>query len=325
MFLQRGGYNTSPVLCPRWDTVGEDVYGSSPGMDVIADVRALQTLQRQKAQANAKRINPPLIATPGMRSQRVSLVPGDINFGTTNDVNGTIRPVFDVNFDTQYVLEDIREHQNRIRSGLYQDLFLMLQQNDRRDITATEIQAREQERMLQLGPVLERLNDELLDPLIDRCFDIMERRGLIPKPPRELQGAELKVEYVSVMAQAQRMLGITSVDRFAGFVGNLSGANPDVLDKLDMDAAVAEYGDMLGVSPKILRGDDEVQKIRQGRFQAQQQAAASEQAVQQAQAAKILSETDTRAPSALQDMVSQAESLHEATTRSNRRQPASNG
>ena len=306
-FLRRSGYQTFPVLAPRWATTGEDVYGYGPGMDALGDVKALQVLQKRKAQAVDKMVNPPLKGPSSLMNRQVSLLPGAITWvdGPTDGLS----PIHEVRFDIGAAIEDIREHQARIRSALYQDLFLMLQQSDRRDITATEIQAREQERMLQLGPVLERLNDELLDPLIDRVFDIMARRGMIPEPPQILEGMDLRVEYISIMAQAQRMLGISNVDRLLGFVGNLSAVAPEAMDRVNVDETVAEYGDMLGVSPKILRGDDEVAEIRAQRQQAIAQQQQAEQGLQQAQAAKVLSETDTRAPSALNDLVAAARGM----------------
>lgn len=300
-FLRESGYDEFPVLAPRWSTTGEDVYGYGPGMDALPDVKALQVLQKRKAQAIEKMVNPPLKGPSSLRNQRASLLPGDITY--MDGPGEGLRPIHEVQFNLGDAVEDIREHQARIRSALYQDLFLMLQQSDRREITATEIQAREQERMLQLGPVLERLNDELLDPLIDRTFSIMVRKGMIPPAPPELQGRSLRVEYVSIMAQAQRMLGITSVDRLMGFAGNIAAVDPQIMDRIDTDATVSEYATMLGVSPKLLRGDDEVAAVRQQRAQAMAQRQAVENANMQAKSAELLSKTDTQRPSALNDLL----------------------
>lgn len=154
-----------------------------------------------------------------------------------------------------------------------------------------------------LGPVLERLNDELLDPLIDRVFGIMLRQGAIPEPPRALQGQEIRVEYISVMAQAMKMVGLSSVERLLGFVGNLAGANPSVLDKIDGDAAVDAYAEMVGAPPGIVVGADVVTKIRQEREQAAAQAQAMQAMQTGAQGAKLLSETDTGGDNALTRML----------------------
>ena len=176
----------------------------------------------------------------------------------------------------------------------------MLTLSSRRQITAREIDERHEEKLLMLGPVLERLHSELLDPLIDRTFNIMMRNNLMPEPPKELDGIDLKVEYISVMAQAQRAIGTGAIERLAGFVGNLAAAKPEVLDKLDADQSIDEYAEMLGVPPKIVVSDDQVAKIRAQRAEMQKQQMMMDQAqssVQMAgtgaQAAKVLSEADT--------------------------------
>jgi hypothetical protein len=178
-------------------------------------------------------------------------------------------------------------------------LWLMMAQTDRRQMTATEVAERHEEKMLQLGPVLERLEDELLDPLIDRVFAIALRAGHIPPPPQELQGQELRVEYISILAQAQKLLGTASVERLAGFVGNLAAVNPGVLDKVNMDAMVSEYSEMLGTNPNLLHPDEQVQQARQARAQQQQALMAQQQMAGMVQGAKTLSETDMEGDTAL--------------------------
>src|SRR5690606_2818780 len=169
-------------------------------------------------------------------------------------------------------------------------LFLMLAMDNRQQpAPAREIQERHEEKLLMLGPVLERQNDDLLDPLIDRAFAIMARRGLLPPPPPELQGVELRVEYVSILAQAQKMVGTSSLQRLTEYVGGLATIDPQVLDKFDRDQAVDEYADMLGVPPKVVRSDEDVLQIRQQRARQQQAQQAAMAAAQMAQTAKTLS------------------------------------
>ena len=175
---------------------------------------------------------------------------------------------------------------------LYNDLFMMLIQSDRRQITATEVAEKHDEKLSQLGPALTRLQEELLDKMIDRAFAVASRAGLIPPAPEEIQGMPLRIEYVSVLAQAQKMSGITAIEQLSGFVGNMAGVNPQILDKFDMDEAVDQYAEMIGVPPNLVVPDEAVAQIRQRRAQAQ--AAQEQQAQMQgmAQGAKTLSETD---------------------------------
>lgn len=305
-FLRESGYEDFPVLAPRWSVTGEDVYGNSPGMDALGDVKALQLLERRKAQAVDKIVTPPMRAPASLMTTRASLLPGDITYvDTSTAAAGTFEPAMTINPAAVQVLEgSIREHEGRIKTAFYADLWLMLAEQAPSDMTAREVAERHEEKMLQLGPVMERLQDELLDPLVDRTFGILLRNGDLPPPPEELQGMDLRVEYLSIMAQAQKMLGITGVERLASFAGNLAAVKPEVLDKLDFDQMVDEYGQMLGVPPALVVPDEAVEKARAARAQQAQQMQAQAAAAQTVQGAKTLSETDMGGDSALSRMLS---------------------
>jgi len=140
----------------------------------------------------------------------------------------------------------------------------------------------------------------LLDPAIDRIFNIMNRRGMLPPPPEELQGQPLRVEYTSVMAQAQKAVGIGSIERFVGFIGNMTAAGfQQAADKLDVDQAIDEYGDMLGVPTTITKSDEQVQAEREQRAQQQQAAQSLQIGTGAADIAKTLSQAGTGDPNLL--------------------------
>lgn len=307
--LKISGFRDKPILAPRWDVLSEDVYGSSPGMNALGDSKQLQLQEKRKAQAIDKLVDPPMTAPTSLRNQRVSLLPGDVTYVDVSQGQQGYLPAYQIKPDIQGMLLDIEACADRINAAFYVDLFLMLAMSDRRQITAREIEERHEEKLLMLGPVLERLNDELLDPLIDRCFSILVERSkpfwdglidgepLIPPPPEEIQDQDLRVEYISVLAQAQKLVGISSVDRLVTFVTQL-GAVPQwsgALDKLDAEQAVDEYADMLGTSPRMIRSDDMIEQMRMEREQQQQAAnvvAAMPAVDQAASAIKTMSETN---------------------------------
>lgn len=299
-FLRESGFDIFPVLCPRWEVNGEDVYGTDcPGMSILGDVKALQVMQKRKAQAVEKMVNPPMVGPSSLRSVKATILPGDITYSDEREGQRGFRPAHEVNIRISEVTADIQEHQGRIRRGSFEDLFLMLASSDRREITAREVDERHEEKLLALGPVLEQLNQDLLDPLIDLTFDAMLRRGALPPPPEELQGVQLKVDYISVMAQAQKLIGISSIERFAGFTNSVVQAHPEAVDKVDVDKMIENYGDAISIPPGIVRAEEDVQSIRQQRAQ-QQQAQAKAAAVEQgAGAAKDLSQTDLSGDNAL--------------------------
>jgi len=150
-----------------------------------------------------------------------------------------------------------------------------------------------------LGPVLERLHTELLDPLIDRTFNILQANGVLPVPPPELQNRELNVEYVSVLAQAQRLVATGAVDRLVGFVGQASQLWPEARHKVNINQGINEYAESLGVDPALIRSDDEVAQRVQVEAQQAAQAQAMAAAEQGANIAKTASETDTGGDNAL--------------------------
>jgi hypothetical protein len=302
--LLESGYEEFPVLAPRWHVTGVDIYGRSPGMDVLGDVKALQIEQKRKAQGIDKMVNPPLQAPSSLRGQSASVLPGGVTYvDTMQGTQGGFRPTYEVNPRLGELQQDIQETQYRIRQGFYSDLFQMMMNSDRRQITAREIDERHEEKLLMLGPVLERLHTELLNPLIDRTFNIMARNDLLPPAPEELAGVTLKVEYISVMAQAQKAIGTGAIERLAGFIGNMAAVKPEVLDKFDADQSVDEYAEMLGVPPKIVVPDDIVQQVREERAAQMEQQMAMEQVNQGAQAAKVMSDADTGGENILSDII----------------------
>lgn len=304
-FLGEKGFREFPVLCPRWFVLGEDVYGVGPGADVLGDVKALQLLQQRKAQAIDKMVDPPVVAPSSMLNMKISMMPGDVTYLPPDQIGAKFAPAYEINPRIEALLQDIQETQGRIRRGLFEDLFLLISSDTRSNVTAEEIMRRHEEKLLALGPVLERMNDEFLDPLIERTFAIMLRQGHIPPPPEEIQDLSLKIEYVSIMAQAQKMTGITGIERLAGFTGRMAAVYPEITDVLDPDEAVREYGDALGVSPKMVRDKGTVEAKRAERAQAQQMQQAMAMAQQGATAAKTLADTQVTDPSALSSMMQQ--------------------
>lgn len=315
-YLRMSGFRESPILAPRWDVLAEDVYGSSPGMDSLGDAKQLQLQEKRKAQAIDKHVDPPMSAPTSLRNSRVSLLPGDVTYVDVGQGQQGYVPVYQIKPDIQGLLLDIDACTERINAAFYVDLFLMLAMSDRRQITAREIEERHEEKLLMLGPVLERLNDELLDPLIDRVFSIMVERSrpywegiidgepIIPPPPEEMQGQELKIEYISILAQAQKLVGISSVDRLVGFVGQLAAVPQwaDAVYKIDPLQLVDEYADMLGTSPRITRSDEDVESILAEQQQAQQiqaMGAAMGPIDQAASALKKMSETSVEGDNGL--------------------------
>jgi hypothetical protein len=304
IYLREAGYDYFPVLAPRWEVNGEDAYGTNcPGMIALGDIKQLQLGERRMMQAIEKMVNPPMTAPTAMKQSKTSILPGDVTYVDVRDNQQGFRPAHEVNPRVQELAFKQQEVQRRIQRAYFEDLFLMLASSTRREITAREIEERHEEKLLALGPVLEQLNQDLLDPLIEIAFQIALRQNLFPPPPEELQGSQLKVEYISVMAQAQKLVGIAGLERFAGFAQGVVAVNPEALDKIDVDQMLDVYSDAVSIAPNIVRSDEEVAEIRQARAQAQAQQQRMQQLQEGANAAKTFSQASTTGDNALSRMI----------------------
>lgn len=291
-FMRDSGHRYFRVLAPRWSTTSGDLYGHSPAMEALGDLKQLQHQQMRKSQGIDYMTNPPLQMPLELKGREIATLPGGVTYVNMGASQQRIQSMFDVRLDLNHLLVDIQDVRERINSSFYSDLFLMIAQSSKTGMTATEVAERHEEKLLMLGPVLERLHNELLDPMIDLAFNELMEAEALPPPPQELAGMELKVEYVSMLAQAQRAVATNSVDRYISTMGMVASLKPEVLDKLDADRWADEYADMLGVDPNLIIGGEKVALIRESRAQAMQAQQEAEQQAQQASVVKDLASAE---------------------------------
>jgi len=269
--LSESGFAEKPFVAPRWDAVCTDPYGRGPGMDILPDVKMLQEMSKQQLAAVHKMNNPPMAVPVGFKST-LNLTPGGINYVDPGN-SDYVRPLYQIAPELRDMEVKLQSVRQSIKEGLFNDLFLTLTDTPP-GMTATEVMERHQEKLIMLGPIVERMQMEFLDPLIERSFNILKRQGQLPEPPKELAGKEVKIEYTSLLAQAQREVGTQSITKFVSLVGQIATIAPSAVDKLNADACVDKIGDSLGVPPEVIATSGEVASTRRARAQAQ---AASEQ------------------------------------------------
>src|ERR1700722_18115248 len=273
--LEVSGYYQMPVKVPRWDLNSDDAWGHSPAMDCLGDAKSLQVQQKRKAQAIDKMVDPPLIGDANLKKTRVSMLPGDVTWLEGAALNSFgLKSLYEVKIQLEPLLEDCKDMRGRIQASLYTDVFQMLKtmgEELKSGITATEIQARVQERILEMGPVLTRLNNELYEPQIEQVLDIGMRRSrlawqylqagksvpngvemIFPPPPKALKGKPLRIEYISILSQAMKAPEVQGIQQLATWILQTAGVKPDVLDKFDFDKAVDILGDRIPVPPEII-------------------------------------------------------------------------
>ena len=281
-FLGVSGFHEFPAYCPRWDVTGEDVYGTDcPGMTSLGDVKGLQIEEKRKAQGIDKMVNPPLRGPASLRNVPISSLPGGATLYDSPNGQNLLSPIYQVNPQLGELRDDISGVERRISQAYFTDLFNAITNMEGiQPRNEQEILQRNEERLLQLGPVLERVHGDFLANLIDRTFNQAVRADLVGPAPEEIQGQELDIRFISSLAMAQRAVSIGGIERLAAFVSGLAGGGfPDAVDKFDADQAVDEFANAIGVPPKIVVPDADVEEAR---FRKQQQ----EQALMAQQAAK---------------------------------------
>lgn len=307
-FLRKRGFHEAPNIAVRWDLVSNDAYGRSPGMDALPDVKQLQQEVRRKAQAIDKTVNPPMVADVQLKNQPASLLPGGTTYiaGMMQTGNAGFAPVYgNWKPGIQEISEDLNEIRSRIMKIFYNDLFQVISQfTTRSNVSATEIDARRSEALVMIGPVLERIQYELLSPVIDRTFAIMSRAGILPPPPQEIRGQNINIEYVSMLLTAQLAAQTSGIERTLQMAGGLAGVDPGIMDNIDIDFALEKYSNLMNNDPRMIRSPQALQQIRQQRAQEQaqaQQQAQADRAQKLAAGAKTLSETNVGGGGSLLD------------------------
>ncbi len=272
LVLVRRGYRAKPFVAVRWGVIGDDVYGYSPGQMALADIRQLQTQERAYVNAVNWIADPAWLVSDSMKDRlaRGEIRPGAIVGANPQEAQHLFRPLMRPAFDFANIRLKIQDVENRIQSTFYNPLFLMVHTRGSQ-MTATEVMQLVEEKASVLGPVLERFQAELFDPILERVFNIMaEDFGMIPPPPIDLAGEALRIDYTSMLAQAQKQAGLSGMTHFLAMAGEITARFPDASLKINPDEAIDQLAYIDNVPPKVVRSDDEVAKMRQARQAAQQ-------------------------------------------------------
>jgi len=296
-FLKISGYHQCPFLMPRWTTVANGIYGTGPGHNALGNCMQLQKLESVNMQLLENRANPPLIVPASVG--QVNRLPGKQTLVPDPTIGSGIRPLFETTGSREDVMQVIQFKQSQIGAAFFNDLFVMLASADTPQMTAREVAERHEEKLLMLSPVLEQMHNEVLAPLTKRTFEICLRNGLFPPIPKELEGQEsnIKAEFISLLAQAQKAVAAPAMEKTLALAGNLAGISPDIMDNLDLDATIRKHAQYTGTPESIMRDEEEVSKMRKARAeqQAKQQQLANMEAMADplkkgVEAARLMSE-----------------------------------
>ena len=272
--LSVSGFREFPFVVPRYLKASHEIYGRSPAMTALPDVKMLNEMSKTTIKSAQKQVDPPLLVPDDGFILPVRTVPGGLNFYRAG-TRDRIEPL-NIGANTPLGLNMEEQRRNSIRNAFYVNQ-LMMQTGPQ--MTATEVIQRNEEKMRLLGPVLGRLQSELLKPLIDRTFALILRKNLFKPAPEFLSGKDIEIEYVSPLAKAQKSSELQSIMRAIEIMGSLSNIAP-VFDHINMDKLVRHLADIVGVPQKILKPQSELNAERQ-QAQAQQEQMMQMQQLQQ--------------------------------------------
>lgn len=303
--LSMSGFHEQPFAVSRWDQQGNDPYGRGVGEKMLPDTIQLQLETRQKAESIEKVNRPPMGADVALMNQPSSINPGKITY--MNAANGEKKfwPLFEIKPDIPAITADIEIVQQRIGRTAYNDVFRTfenLRDETRSQVTATEIDALKEERLIPLGPVIGRVYGSMRKR-VRRHLEIMKRRDIFPRVPPSLRGVPLKIDFVSLLTQAQKATSTAAIARSVQFAGTVAAIYPQARYNIDPDEAVREFNEGVGAPSRILRSPAQVKKLVQAEVDQQKAAQAMQFTKEGAASAGVLSKASLAPGNALSALV----------------------
>ena len=279
MYLQQGGFKEFPYVVPRWTKIAGEVYGRSPTMKALADIKMTNVVTKTTIRSAQKIVDPPLLAPDDGYTLPLKTAPGGINFYRPGS-----QPIVPLQTGSRidFGIQFIEQINRRIREAFFID---QLQLNVGPQMTATEVSQRTEEKLRLLGPVLGRQHYELLKPLVNRIFNIMMRKNMFSEVPEVLQEQNIQVQYSSKIAKAQRSADADVLVRVMNVIGPMLQLQPEIIDNVNGDLLLRYVAKAYGLPEQVLRPFDDVVQDRVERQQQQQEMAAMQQAQQMADVA----------------------------------------
>lgn len=284
--LRESGFNELAHAVPRWNRFSGEKYGRSPAMESMPDIKMLNAMSKVNIRGAQKVVDPPLVVPDSGFALPLDTRPGGTIY-KRQGIPDRIEPLV-TGARPDIGEEMMNSARNRIRQAYYIDQLQLVQQNN---MTATEVMQRTEENLRLMGPILGRLNDELLKPIVERLMGIMFRRKLFKAAPSILKNVDLKVEYVSQIAKAQKTGEAGTLGRVFNAMLPLIQANPQIMDNFDGDASLKYFSDMFGLPEQLFKKPEVVAKQRQ-------QAAQDQEDMMQSQLANQEADTQAKASQA---------------------------
>ncbi len=282
--VAESGFNEFPVPTGRFYKSTGEVWGFSPAMDNLPDTHMLNAMKKTLIRASMKIVDPPFTVPDRGFILPLNMNPNGANYRNPQTNKDDFQPIL-TKGNIPIGIEMVQDTREAIDLGMFVRVFQAFGQITKQ-MTVPEVQQRIREGMALLGPVVGRVQQETLDPKIIRVFNILFRAGRLPRIPDVLAGREFSVTYISPLAKAQRESEISGILRMLSTVAEMATFAPSVIDKINPDKAVDIVADVIGVTPQIIRDEEEVLALRTAKAQAIEEQTQADQLVQGAGAVK---------------------------------------
>ena len=269
-FLSKSGFDKFPYAVFESEVNGEDVYPCEcPGVNALPDVKQLMSMVIDEGKAVKKMISPTYKGPASLKNKKMIDAPAA--FIEEDENRRGLSPIYEVNPRVLEVDSIIEKLKQSIKEIFYNDLFAMILNTAERSRTATEVNELKEEKMVLLSPLLQQIHNGL-NHIIDWVFEECIRLDILPEPPQEIMGSNMDIEFVSTLAQAQKAVKISAMERFTTFTINLAQSlDPSLKNKLNANKIVDDYADFANISPEQIVPTSEVEKRKKKEEDAQNQ------------------------------------------------------
>lgn len=273
--LSEKGFDTFPWVTPRWSKATGEIYGRSPAMKCLPDVKMINEMMKETIRAQQKATNPPLLVPDDGVVGSLKLFPGGLNYYRAG--NGDLIKPLESGGNLQLSFQMMDDVRKRIRDCFYID---QLQLQEGPQMTATEVMQRTEEKIRLLGPLLGRQQSEFLRPLIERVYEICERRKLFPVAPEAIRGKKIDVKYRSMIAKAQLQSEAQNLQRVFAAAAPFIQLDPQAALVVDCEEGIRFAAQLYGLPQRLIRNRQDIEKIKEDRDAANQNMLEQQQAQQ---------------------------------------------
>lgn len=278
-FLQISASKRKPFIVGRSASNGNYEYGEKgPTLDALGLIKSLNKKAISKDQAIEQILRPTLQGPANLKKSYVTSVPNSyVPLDPSSLAQKGLRPIFEVNPAIGALIGDVLDLRQLVDKIYFADYLLYLSKNPRTR-TATETNAIVQEQQLVIGPILQSLNWTYNNPVVDFVMDfVLDEDPYLEPPPEDLAGQFLRVDFISVFAQAQRAADLPAMQQYMAMVTEVGQIQPKIWDKVNVDKFADILEDRLYLPAGLNNPQDRVERDREQAIAMQQRQRALEE------------------------------------------------